>query len=93
MDLVDKVIAESSHEHQTEVHRTIQIGLLCVQQYPADRPTMATVVLMLTSEIPLPQPKEPGFFTERKLHEGDSSSSLLQSSSSNYLSVTTMAPR
>ncbi|KAL1811531.1 hypothetical protein ACET3Z_021596 [Daucus carota] len=93
LDLVDEVITMLSYEHQTEVYRTVQIGLLCVQQYPADRPTMATVVLMLTSEIPLPQPKEPGFFTERKVHEGDSSSSLLQSSSSNYLSVTTMAPR
>ncbi|KAK1391732.1 Receptor-like serine/threonine-protein kinase [Heracleum sosnowskyi] len=34
------------------------------------------------------EPKEPGFFNERKLYEGDSTSS-----SSNYLSVTTMAPR
>ncbi|KAL8127215.1 G-type lectin S-receptor-like serine/threonine-protein kinase At4g27290 isoform X2 [Apium graveolens] len=88
LDIVDEVIAKSSHEHQSKVFRAIQIGLLCVQQYPADRPTMATVVLMLTSEIPLPQPKEPGFFNERKLFEGDS-----LSSSSNYCSVTTMAPR
>ncbi|KAK1391972.1 putative serine/threonine/dual specificity protein kinase, catalytic domain-containing protein [Heracleum sosnowskyi] len=34
------------------------------------------------------EPKEPAFFNERKLYEGDSTSS-----SSNYLSVTTMAPR
>ncbi|KAL8127223.1 hypothetical protein AgCh_014219 [Apium graveolens] len=88
LDLLDEVIEKSSHIHQFEVFRAIQIGLLCVQQYPADRPTMATVVLMLTSEIPLPQPKQPGFFIERKLHEGDSSSS-----SSNYCSVTTIAPR
>ncbi|KAK1402685.1 Receptor-like serine/threonine-protein kinase [Heracleum sosnowskyi] len=52
-----------------------------------DRPTMATVVLMLTSEIPLPQPKQPGFFFERKLEEGVSSSV-----SSNYCSVT-ITPR
>lgn len=88
LDLVDEAIAKSCYEHQLEVFRAIHIGLLCVQQYPSDRPTMATVVLMLTSEIPLPVPKEPGFFTLRKLHEDDSSSS-----SSNYLSVTTMVPR
>ncbi|KAK1391770.1 Protein kinase domain-containing protein [Heracleum sosnowskyi] len=88
LDLVDEVIVKSIHEHQFEVFRAIQIGLLCVQQYPADRPTMATVVLMLTSEISLPQPKQPGFFIERKLHEGDCSSS-----SSNYCSVTAIAPR
>ncbi|KAL8127209.1 G-type lectin S-receptor-like serine/threonine-protein kinase At4g27290 [Apium graveolens] len=87
-ELVDKVITHSSQKHQFEVFRAIQIGLLCVQQYPADRPTMATVVLMLTSKIPLAQPKQPGFFIERKLHEGES-----LSPSSNHLSVTTMVPR
>ncbi|KAK1391758.1 Receptor-like serine/threonine-protein kinase [Heracleum sosnowskyi] len=88
LDVLDEFILKSCHEHEFEVFRAIQIGLLCVQQYPADRPTMATVVLMLTSEIPLPQPKQPGFFIERKLHEGDSSTS-----SSNYCSVTAIAPR
>ena len=88
LDLVDEVIEKLSREHQYEVFRAIQIGLLCVQQYPADRPTMATVVLMLTSELPLPQPKQPGFFIERNVHEGDSSSC-----SSNYCSVTAIAPR
>ncbi|KAL8127220.1 G-type lectin S-receptor-like serine/threonine-protein kinase At4g27290 isoform X2 [Apium graveolens] len=88
LELVDEAIAKSCHEHQVEVFRAIHIGLLCVQQYPSDRPTMATVVLMLTSEILLPVPKEPGFFTLRKLHEEDSTSL-----SSNHLSVTTMVPR
>ncbi|KAL8127219.1 G-type lectin S-receptor-like serine/threonine-protein kinase At4g27290 [Apium graveolens] len=88
LDIVDDVIQNSSHEHEIEVLRAIIIGLLCVQQYPADRPTMSSVVLMLTSEIPLPQPKQPGFFTERRLHEEDT-----MSYSSNYISVTTMAPR
>ena len=88
LDLVDEVIEDLSPEHQYEVFRAIHIGLLCVQQYPADRPTMATVVLMLTSELPLPQPKQPGFFIERNVHEADSSAS-----SSNYCSVTAIAPR
>ncbi|KAK1391731.1 Receptor-like serine/threonine-protein kinase [Heracleum sosnowskyi] len=87
-ELIDEAIAQSSQEYEFEVFRAIQIGLLCVQQYPADRPTMGTVVLTLTSKIPLAQPKQPGFFIERKLREGESSSP-----SSNYLSVTTMVPR
>lgn len=87
-DLVDKVVAKSSHHPQFDVFRAVQIGLLCVQQYPEDRPTMATVVLMLTSENALPEPTQPGFFTERKMQQEDSSTS-----SSNYISVTDMAPR
>ena len=87
LDLVDEVIEKLSREHQYEVFRAIQIGLLCAQQYPEDRPTMATVVLMLSSELPLPQPKQPEFFIERNVHQVDSSSS------SNYDSVTAIAPR
>ncbi|KAL8127217.1 hypothetical protein AgCh_014215 [Apium graveolens] len=87
-DLVDKVVAKSSHHPQFDVFRAVQIGLLCVQQYPEDRPTMATVVQMLTSENALPEPTQPGFFTETKMQQGDSSTS-----SSNYISVTDMAPR
>ena len=58
------------------VLRSIHVGLLCVQQSPDDRPSMSSVVLMLSSESALPQPKMPGFFIERKmLGEGSSSTS------------------
>jgi hypothetical protein len=33
----------------TEIMRCIHIGLLCVQENVADRPTMASIVLMLSS--------------------------------------------
>ena len=47
----------------TEIMRCIHIGLLCVQENVADRPTMASVVLMLNSySITLPVPLEPAFF-------------------------------
>ncbi|GMN64545.1 hypothetical protein TIFTF001_033607 [Ficus carica] len=39
-----------------------------------DRPSMPNVVLMLSSEIALSEPKEPCFFTERNLSDSDSSS-------------------
>ncbi|XP_057471845.1 uncharacterized protein LOC130760506 isoform X2 [Actinidia eriantha] len=49
-----------------EVLKCIQIGLLCVQKRPEDRPTMASVLSALDSEITtLPQPKQPGFYAER----------------------------
>jgi hypothetical protein len=41
----------------TEIMRCIHIGLLCVQENVADRPTMASEVLMLNSySITLPIP-------------------------------------
>ncbi|KAF6159065.1 hypothetical protein GIB67_032682 [Kingdonia uniflora] len=59
----------------SEVLRCIQVGLLCVQQCPEDRPTMPSVVLMLGSKSAiLPHPKQPGFYNERCLVEGGSSS-------------------
>ncbi|KAJ3693656.1 hypothetical protein LUZ60_009136 [Juncus effusus] len=40
--------------------RCIQLGLLCVEECPEDRPTMASVVLVLSSENSvLPEPKKP----------------------------------
>ncbi|KAJ4828229.1 hypothetical protein Tsubulata_113111 [Turnera subulata] len=48
----------------SEILNCINIGLLCVQHKPEDRPTMANVVSMLDSEgLELSQPKQPGFFT------------------------------
>ncbi|CAN1347388.1 G-type lectin S-receptor-like serine/threonine-protein kinase At4g27290 [Linum perenne] len=58
----------------SDLVRCIHVGLLCVQQAPDDRPNMSNAVLMLSSDILLPEPKEPGFFTERKVFEQESSS-------------------
>ncbi|KAB5521587.1 hypothetical protein DKX38_025906 [Salix brachista] len=77
----------------SEVLRVIHVGLLCVQQDPVDRPTMSTVVLMLTSNITLPEPKEPGFFTERKLYDQESSSSKVDTCSANEITITLLTPR
>ncbi|KAF2311222.1 hypothetical protein GH714_021011 [Hevea brasiliensis] len=55
-----------------EAVKRIQVGLLCVQEDPIDRPTMSSVVLMLSSDTQtLPPPKEPAFHTRRTL-EGSS---------------------
>ncbi|THG17552.1 cysteine-rich receptor-like protein kinase 10 [Camellia sinensis] len=58
-DLVDEVVIDSCS--WSEVMRSIHIGLLCVQDHTADRPTMSVVVLMLSNEIDLPHPKQPTF--------------------------------
>ncbi|XVF77729.1 hypothetical protein PTKIN_Ptkin14bG0070300 [Pterospermum kingtungense] len=63
LDLIDKCLLNSCVV--SEVLRCIHIGLLCVQQLPEDRPNMAGVVVMFGSDGLLPQPKQPGFYTER----------------------------
>ncbi|EOA22729.1 hypothetical protein CARUB_v10003436mg [Capsella rubella] len=61
LDLIDPAIRESYEKD--EVVRCIHIGLLCVQETPADRPAMYTIYQMLTnSSITLPVPRPPGFF-------------------------------
>ncbi|CAA7024250.1 unnamed protein product [Microthlaspi erraticum] len=60
-DLVDPCIREDCKID--EVIRYIHIGLLCVQENPADRPTMSTIhQILTTSSITLPIPLPPGFF-------------------------------
>ncbi|KAL8091109.1 hypothetical protein AgCh_040275 [Apium graveolens] len=63
LELLDETIRDSYN--QSELFRTIQIGLLCVQPYPEDRPTMSMAVLMLSSDTELPRPKQPTFFSEK----------------------------
>ncbi|KAL0327728.1 UNVERIFIED_CONTAM: G-type lectin S-receptor-like serine/threonine-protein kinase [Sesamum angustifolium] len=46
--------------------RYINVGLLCVQENPNDRPNMSAVISMLSSTelgTPLPAPKQPAFST------------------------------
>ncbi|KAK3023714.1 hypothetical protein RJ639_042724 [Escallonia herrerae] len=74
LELVDPIIEHSFSV--PEVLRCIQVGLLCVQQNPGDRPTMSTVVLMLDSDSEvLQQPKQPGFVAESSASETEISSS------------------
>ncbi|KAK1403982.1 Receptor-like serine/threonine-protein kinase [Heracleum sosnowskyi] len=92
LEVVDPVIMESNNHY--ELFRVIQIALLCVQQYPEDRPSMSSVVLMLSSKIELPIPKEPGFFSERNPEQNNhSSSSKCESDTINHISITHLAPR
>ncbi|XP_057435517.1 G-type lectin S-receptor-like serine/threonine-protein kinase At4g27290 [Lotus japonicus] len=77
----------------SETLRCIHIGLLCVQHQPDDRPTMASVLIMLNSENALPQPKEPIFFSEKVSVKDKSTSDSMTSSSVNEVTVSIMEPR
>ncbi|XP_022723493.1 putative receptor-like protein kinase At4g00960 isoform X1 [Durio zibethinus] len=73
LNIIDPTLRDGSGN---EMMRCIHIGLLCVQEKVADRPTMATVVLMLNSfSISLPLPSQPAFFMHSNI-ESDMSSSL-----------------
>ncbi|XBI50642.1 hypothetical protein VPH35_114021 [Triticum aestivum] len=49
-------------EHQLEeMKRCMDIGLLCTQEFPKDRPTMSDVVKLLNDNEMLPNPKKPCF--------------------------------
>uniref|UniRef100_A0A5B7BIU9 Receptor-like serine/threonine-protein kinase n=1 Tax=Davidia involucrata TaxID=16924 RepID=A0A5B7BIU9_DAVIN len=91
LELIDAFVSDSCY--LSEVLRSIHVGLLCVQQSPEDRPSMSSVVLMLGSEGALLQPKQPGFFTERKILEADCSSNKHTSSSANELTITRLEAR
>uniref|UniRef100_A0ACD5U733 Uncharacterized protein n=1 Tax=Avena sativa TaxID=4498 RepID=A0ACD5U733_AVESA len=52
-----------SHAPGDQVVKILHIGLLCVQDNPADRPMMSTVNIMLSSNtVSLPSPSKPSFF-------------------------------
>ncbi|KAK2973137.1 hypothetical protein RJ640_028530 [Escallonia rubra] len=46
-ELIDVSIRETYKRH--EVVKCINVALLCVQEFPADRPTISYVVLMLAN--------------------------------------------
>uniref|UniRef100_A0A6N2NAZ6 Protein kinase domain-containing protein n=1 Tax=Salix viminalis TaxID=40686 RepID=A0A6N2NAZ6_SALVM len=73
-NIIDPVLSNGS---ATEIMRCIHIGLLCVQENVADRPTMALVVLMLSSSsLTLQIPSQPAFFMGNNTYQSDVSSSL-----------------
>ncbi|TMX04647.1 hypothetical protein EJD97_006173 [Solanum chilense] len=90
LQLADEQLADSCKTSQ--ILRSIQVGLLCVQQHPNDRPSMFSVVQMLANESLLPKAKEPGFFTERNVYDEGKSGSQT-TSSKNEVTITLLDPR
>ncbi|KAF5756401.1 putative protein kinase RLK-Pelle-DLSV family [Helianthus annuus] len=62
IDIIDPTLKTGSGSLH-DIIRSIHIGLLCIQEKVIDRPTMASVALMLNSfSMTLPLPAEPAFF-------------------------------
>ena len=92
IELMDPIL-EKSHI-ASEVEKCIHIGLLCVQEDAADRPTMSTVVVMLASDMmALPKPNQPAFSVGRMVMGAVSTSKSSQDPSVNEVTVSNIIPR
>ncbi|KAM6595340.1 hypothetical protein CsatA_005864 [Cannabis sativa] len=89
--LIEKCLLKDPNDNMEEALRCIHIGLLCVQQMPIDRPDMSSVVLMLSGEKLLPQPKPPAYCNSTYSSDADYSSSIRPQSGN--LSITALEAR
>ncbi|XP_029126508.1 cysteine-rich receptor-like protein kinase 10 isoform X2 [Cajanus cajan] len=99
-ELLDPILLESYSPN--EVEKCIQIGLLCVQENPDDRPRMGTIISYLSNpSIEMPFPLEPAFFMHGRMrrhsaeHKSSSGYSTNHSFSSsvNKMSTSIFFPR
>ncbi|OWM83510.1 hypothetical protein CDL15_Pgr012991 [Punica granatum] len=101
MEVLDPILRDSCSRN--EVIRCIHMSLLCLQEDPADRPTMAMIALMLNSySVTLPVPQQPAFFFRSRTDQlysesGEPGSSKSTSKSMpvsvNEVSITEVEPR
>ncbi|XP_047955240.1 G-type lectin S-receptor-like serine/threonine-protein kinase At1g11330 [Salvia hispanica] len=91
LSFVEESIA--SRETEEDMVRCIQIGLLCVQESPNDRPQIQTVLSMLSGEIvKLPVPKQP-VFAENGSNSGPNGSIQQYVFSNNELTLSVLDGR
>ncbi|XP_050116212.1 G-type lectin S-receptor-like serine/threonine-protein kinase At4g27290 [Malus sylvestris] len=63
LELMDPALGDSCNENQ--LLRCIHVGLLCVEENAADRPTMSVVIPMLRDEsTERPKPKKPAYYAQ-----------------------------
>ncbi|KAG6695153.1 hypothetical protein I3842_09G082500 [Carya illinoinensis] len=93
MKFVEPVLMESSLNTQ-QIKKCMHIGLLCVQEDPADRPTMSSVVVLLGDEsiLPLPKPKQPALAMGRIVQQ-IADPFPVTNPSVNGLTVSSLSPR
>nr|GMC58760.1 26S protease regulatory subunit 8 homolog A [Ipomoea batatas] len=92
LELMDPTLSGSCPE--AEVMRFIQVGLLCVQDDAKYRPSMSTVVSMLTNEsAELPLPKQPAFFIAEEGAQQSESQEKNERLSTNGLTVSELLAR
>ena len=89
-NIIDPTLGVGS---KAEIIQCIHIGLLCVQENVADRPTMASVILMLNSNsITLSVLSQPAFSKHNNI-EPNTSSDQSMLASTNEASITALYPR
>ncbi|XP_054812243.1 G-type lectin S-receptor-like serine/threonine-protein kinase At4g03230 isoform X2 [Prosopis cineraria] len=87
LDFMDQTLSQTGKTD--EYLKCVNVGLLCVQEDPNDRPTMSNVVFMLGSDSStLPTPKQPAFVVRRCPSSRASTTSKMESCSHNELTVT-----
>ncbi|XP_059439823.1 cysteine-rich receptor-like protein kinase 25 [Corylus avellana] len=89
LEFVDPLLMESCPT--TEVLKCMHIGLLCVQEDPADRPTISSVLVLLGNDsASLPHPKQPLFVVARIIQTDHIPTT---NPSVNHLTVSILSPR
>ncbi|XP_042383204.1 G-type lectin S-receptor-like serine/threonine-protein kinase RKS1 isoform X2 [Zingiber officinale] len=102
LQVVDQDLVEQCQAQQ--ILRCIHIGLLCVQDDPIQRPTMANVVLMLNNHfVGLPTPLAPAFLGScnttiesngvPRRENSNGSKGILMKNSENNVSISELEPR
>ncbi|XP_010931294.1 cysteine-rich receptor-like protein kinase 6 isoform X2 [Elaeis guineensis] len=92
LEILDPALGH--HCQGSEVLKCIQIGLLCVQDNPSDRPNMSTVVLMLNSNtVSHKAPSKPALCTRKSRGAYDHNLSRPIPMSPNEMSITELEPR
>nr|POE76377.1 g-type lectin s-receptor-like serine/threonine-protein kinase [Quercus suber] len=91
-DLVDPLLDDVSSIRVALKY--VNIGLLCVQENAADRPTMSDVVAMLSNEsTALPYPKQPAFLNMKSVMKAKTDNSRAEICSVSDATVSTMEGR
>ena len=90
---MDPTLSDSCSNQQ--FLRFIQIGLLCVEESPSNRPTISEVIFMITNEnTNLPVVKKPAFTNlEKHTHADPQTDHEVENNSINIISISTMAGR
>jgi hypothetical protein len=91
-ELIDPIVGYPSSS--SIMLRFINIGLLCVQDSPTDRPTMLDVVLMISNEHALlPTPKQPAFNTLLNMMDTNLTVDNTENCSKNSVTISIMEAR
>ncbi|KAK9092193.1 hypothetical protein Syun_027104 [Stephania yunnanensis] len=91
LEVVDRAMGTSFPEH--EVVKFIQVGILCIQENANDRPTMSSVIFMLSNDTTIPTPEQPAFILTRRYRHPNSSTTGTSSCSVNEMSTSIIEGR